>query len=81
MKFGPKHKGLVLAVAIANGNVAIHTWQNPTILTSQSDRIISVVQGFGECTCLTWNPSFDEPSGLIVGCLITKSKKTLLSQI
>lgn len=34
-----------------------------------------MVSGHGECNCLSWNPAFDEPNSLVVGCLITSSQQ------
>ena len=74
IRFAPKHKGLMLAVAVANGTIKIYQWQDPTNLTSSNEfREINVIADSGECTCLTWNQAFDEPMALIVGCLMTKS--------
>lgn len=74
IKFGPKHLGLVLAVALANGTVNIYKWQSDNIHANKSEiASINVIAGHGECTCLSWNPTFDEPMSLVVGCLITSS--------
>lgn len=35
------------------------------------------MRGLGECTSLTWNPAFDEPASLIVGCNITTPSQYL----
>jgi len=70
LKFAPKHKGLMLAVAVANGTIMIYQWQDPSNLTSFNEfREINLLTN-GECTCLSWNPAFDEPMTLVVGCLI-----------
>jgi len=73
IKFAPKHKGLMLAVAVSNGIVMVYQWKDPSNLTAFSEfREIKVME-FGECCCLSWNPAFDEPMTLVVGCLITQS--------
>ena len=60
----------MLAVAVANGTIIIYQWQDPSNLTSFNEfREINLLPN-GECTCLSWNPAFDEPMTLVVGCLI-----------
>jgi hypothetical protein len=71
--FAPKHKGLILAVAIADGTVIIYQWPDSTNLTSHNElRNVKVLTN-GECTSLSWNPAFDEPLSLVVGCYIIKT--------
>ena len=62
----------MLAAAVANGSIIIYRCQEPSNLSNSfnEDREIQVISN-GECTCLTWNPSFDEPMSIIVGCLAT----------
>jgi hypothetical protein len=58
-------------VAIADGTVMVYQWPDPTNLTSHNElRAIKVLNN-GECTSLSWNPAFDEPISLVIGCYIT----------
>lgn len=83
IKFAPKHHGLMLAVAVANGTIIIYEWKDPSNLqTFNYFREIHVLNN-GECTCLSWNPTFNEPMSLVLGCLITnkqssESQKTVM---
>jgi hypothetical protein len=63
--------GLQLAVAVADGTVVIYDWRDPKNLTSSSSKEIKVLGSDlneYQCTCLSWNPAFDEKMTLIVGC-------------
>ena len=61
-------------MAIADGTVMVYQWPDPTNLTSHNElRAIKVLNN-GECTCLSWNPAFDEPISLVIGCFITSNK-------
>lgn len=72
IKFAPKSADLLLAVAVANGTIKIFKREDPGNLTSFSEyREINLMKDLGECTCLTWNSAFDEPTSLIVGCHMT----------
>jgi len=63
-------------VAIANGTIKIFQCKDPDQLTTFSElREINLVAGLGECTCLSWNPAFDEPMSLVVGCHLNHQKK------
>lgn len=74
IKFGPKHLGLVLAAAMTNGVLKIFKWADPNQLNSYIEmREINLFKFHGECTCLDWNPSFDEPMSLIVGGVLTSA--------
>lgn len=69
IKFAPKHLGLALAVAIANGSIKIYKCADPNNLTTFFNDVTEIiVVSSGECTCLDWNPAFDEPMSLVVGC-------------
>ena len=72
IKFAPKHQDLLLAVAVANGTIKIFKREDPSNLASFGEfREINLMKELGECMCLAWNPAFDEPTSLIVGCNIT----------
>jgi hypothetical protein len=72
IKFAPKSKDLLLAVAVANGTIKIFKREDPGNLTSFNEyREINLMKDLGECTCLSWNSAFDEPTSLIVGCHMT----------
>jgi WD40 repeat protein len=73
IRFAPKHHGLTLAVAVANGTVMIYKQTDPNELFSCNELIEIPVIQTGECTCLSWNPAFDEPMSLVVGCDLSKS--------
>ena len=67
----------MLAVAVADGTVMMYQWQDPSNLTSHNEyRSIKVLNN-AECTCLSWNPAFDEPMSLVVGCLVITTKSSL----
>jgi len=67
IKFAPKHLGLCLVAAVANGTIKIYRWQDPTNLKESIEEEFQVIPQ-GECNCLSWNPAFDEPISLLVGC-------------
>ena len=81
IKFAPKHKGLMLAVAVANGTVLIYQWQDPNNLTTFTEfREINVLNN-GECTCLSWNPDFVKSMSIVIGCMITSKSSSLENTI
>ena len=67
IKFAPRHWGLILAIAEADGSVNIHMAKDLNNLT-QWQEVHKVKTNSLGCTCLSWNPSFDEPQMFIVGC-------------
>jgi WD40 repeat protein len=67
-------------VAVANGTIKIFKREDPANLASFGEfREINLMRELGECTCLAWNPAFDEPTSLIVGCNITTPSQFLES--
>jgi len=64
--FAPKHfQNLMVAVAVTNGTISIFEQNNlESWRAVLSDKKISQEA----CKCLAWNPAFDEPASLIVGC-------------
>jgi len=59
---------------VSNGTILVYKWQDPTNLSSHQEfREINIISGYGECTTLSWNPAFDEPISMVVGCMITSS--------
>ena len=67
IKFAPKHLGLQIAVAVANGNVEVHEAKDVLSLTNWNPVYDFKTNSTG-ANCLSWNPAFDEPAMLIVGC-------------
>ena len=67
IKFAPKHWGLQLAVAVANGSVHIYEAKDLNNLNSWAE-IYEVKANSVGCNCLSWNPAFDETPMLVVGC-------------
>ena len=67
IKFAPKHWGLTLAIAVADGTVKMHTSKDLNNLTQWAELCTVKTTSLG-CTSLSWNPAFDEPMMFIVGC-------------
>jgi nucleoporin SEH1 len=67
IKFAPKHHGLMLAVAVANGNIQMYEAKDLSNLTSWVEVFKIKTSDLG-CNCLSWNPAFDEPPMIVVGC-------------
>ena len=64
----------MLAVAVANGSIMLFDGEDATNLKTffSNEREVIVVSP-GECTCLSWNPAFDEEMALVVGCKASES--------
>jgi hypothetical protein len=56
-----------LAVALHNGNVIIYEAKDLNNLTSWTE-IFDIKINSTACTCLSWNPAFDEFPMIVVGC-------------
>lgn len=67
IKFAPRHIGLVLAVAVSNGNVLIFEARDPLNLTTFTETCVINTMSPGS-NSISWNPAFDESPMIIVGC-------------
>ncbi|TNV77762.1 hypothetical protein FGO68_gene2251 [Halteria grandinella] len=84
IKFAPKHWGLTLAIALADGTIKMQTSKDLSNLTQWSELcVIKLAQGLPGlgCNCLSWNPAFDEPQMFAVGCSITAQQSDPLSSV
>ena len=57
----------MIAVAVANGHIVVYEAKDITNLTIWTEVYDIKTNSLG-CTCLDWNPAFDEPPMIIVGC-------------
>ena len=62
----------MIAVAVADGSVKIHAAKDLNNLTSWNDVYDFNTNTLG-CNCLSWNPAFNEPQMLVLGCLSGQS--------
>lgn len=72
IKFSPKHWGLTLVIAVADGTIRFQSAKDLNNLTQWQELPMLQTNSFG-CNCLSWNPAFDEPQMFIVGCLSRQS--------
>lgn len=67
IKFAPKHLGLLIACAVATGNVEVYEAKDVQSLVHWN-AISTFTSNNTGANCLSWNPTFDEPPMLVVGC-------------
>jgi hypothetical protein len=69
IKFAPRHWGLIIVIAVADGTINMHQATDLNNLTQWKEGLYKMkINKFG-CNCLSWNHAFDEPQMFIVGCL------------
>lgn len=68
IKFAPRFFGLVIAVALQSGKVKFYKPTSEGDLKMWSDFYGEINTYTNACTCLAWNPAFDEEVMIIVGC-------------
>ena len=67
IKFAPSHMGLIIAIGVANGIVYIYEAKDLSNLASWAEVYQIKTNSLG-CNCISWNPAFDEPPMIVVGC-------------
>lgn len=68
IKFAPRFFGLVLGAACSNGEVKFYSPNDLSHLKDWNENYGDIKTGTSGCNCIAWNPAFDEPVMIIVGC-------------
>jgi hypothetical protein len=61
IKFAPRHWGLVILIAVADGSINMHAAKDLNNLTQWKEGVHKFRTISHGCNCLSWNPAFDEP--------------------